>query len=200
MAGKNKQDSVTPEWSHLFEVSDIADKAASVSISPDEESRKNLAKRLGVLSLEVLSTDISLKRESGGRAIHVSGSLKAKLTQKCVVTLEPVKEEIAEEFEAWYADPEEAISLVKVRHDREAAKPGGEHPILEEKDDPEPIIDGQIDLGELVTQYLSLALNPYPRADGVEYEHGDDPDKPAQPADIRKNPFAALKNWKASQD
>ena len=62
------------------------------------------------------------------------------------------------------------------------------------KANPEAIIDGYIDAGELVTQYLSLALNPYPHAEGVKYELGDDNEEAIKPK--LDNPFAALKEWK----
>jgi hypothetical protein len=42
-------------------------------------------------------------------------------------------------------------------------------PFLDESEDPEPVIDGKIDAGELVAQYLSLAIDPYPRLEGEEY-------------------------------
>jgi len=102
-----------------------------------------------------------------------------------------------EEFEGWFADKDAAVSLAKVRKEKMIEKGKTELPILEERDDPEPIVEGMIDLGELCVQHLSLAINPYPHAEGVEYEHGDDA---AQGEGFSfKNPFAALKDWKAKQ-
>ena len=131
--------------------------------------------------------------------VHVNGRIRATVKQPCVVTLEPVESRIDETFEAWFSDPDQAIALSKAKHDKMAKSAGGEVPMLDEKDDPEPIIDGQIDLGELVTQHLALALDPYPHAEGVKYEYGDDePEK--VPEEFKNNPFAALKDWKDKLD
>jgi uncharacterized metal-binding protein YceD (DUF177 family) len=41
---------------------------------------------------------------------------------------------------------------------------------LEDPDPPEAIVDGMIDLGELLTQQLALALDPHPRKPGVDLD------------------------------
>lgn len=188
-----------PEWSRSINIDKIDNAPVERHISAKPEERKKLARRLDIQSLENLEADINLRRSgANSMIIHVTGRFKASVTQQCVVTLEPVKSEIEEDFEAWYADPEEAISLARVRHDRELQKQGGERPILDEHEDPEPVENGQIDLGEVVTQFLSLAINPYPHAESVKFESGDDKEYSAGPTpEARKNPFAALKNWKS---
>lgn len=189
--GKTEQ-----EWPYLVEVEEIQS-GTTLKISPDEEQREALVRRLGVLDLTDLSASITLDFEGG--VVHASGQVRAEVTQECVVSMEPVKTTVEDEFEAWFADPGQAVSLAKARHEKLYGKGGAEVPILEEQDDPEPIVDGMIDLGELATQFLSLAIPPYPHAEGVEYEVGDD-DPAAQPSGIRKNPFAALKDWKEKQE
>ncbi len=188
-------ETLTPEWSHFIDADDVTGEKLRLSITPDKEARKNLVRRLGVLSFETLKADLILQREQGGMVVHVTGHVRATLKQSCVVTLDPVNAKVDEDFEAWFADPDQAIALAKVKHDQQI-KAGGETPILEEYEDPEPIIDGKIDLGELVTQHLSLAINPYPHAEGVRYEYGDDEPQKV-PEAFKNNPFAALKDWKA---
>jgi hypothetical protein len=74
-------------------------------------------------------------------------------------------------------------------------------PLLDEQDDPEPITDGKIDLGELVSQFLSLSINPFPHAPGVELPEEQEGDGPVRmSAGNAPNPFAALKDWKARRD
>lgn len=192
---KKPQQIVETEWSYFLDVEQLEKERTQVMISPDAEERKRLCQRLGLVSIEDLSADIVVERRAGEVAFHVSGQIQGHITQSCVVTLEPVHSEINEGFEAWFADPEAAISITKARHERLSEKGHGEQPILEEYDDPEPLVEGKIDLGELVTQYLSLAVNPYPHAEGVMFEQGDDqlknPDE-----EVTRNPFAALKDWK----
>lgn len=184
---------VSGEWSHLIDADDVESAPLQLSIHPDEEQKQALVARLGVLGIEALDADLTLKRNN--IIVHVQGQLRAQIVQKCVVSLEPVKTHIEERFEGWFVDPEQAVSISKARREKEAKKNHAEMPIVEEHEDPEPIIDGKIDVGELATQYLCLAIDPYPHAQGVEYEHGDDTAQ-AEPSITRKNPFAALKEWK----
>jgi uncharacterized metal-binding protein YceD (DUF177 family) len=187
-----------PEWSYLVEEDRAGTDIKDLTISPSAEETEALCKRLNLLSLEGLKAHLNLERTSGGMVVHIKGRFTGHLTQACVVSLEPVPADIEETFEGWYANPDQAVMLSKARRARQAKNGEGEAPILEEKDDPEPIQNGHIDLGELVTQYLSLAIDPYPHAPGVGHSDQEvrvlESDAPG--ADIRRNPFAALKNWK----
>ena len=40
---------------------------------------------------------------------------------------------------------------------------------LADEDDPDPVIDGKIDLGALAAEFFALGLDPYPRKPGVEF-------------------------------
>ena len=57
----------------------------------------------------------------------------------------------------------------------------------EDSEPPEPLIGDSIDLGELVAEFLSLAINPYPRAADADAQaeqyHSEAPSD---------GPFAAL--------
>ena len=183
------------EWSHFIDADDVGPDKLRLSITPDKEARQNLVKRLGILGVDSIKADLELNREQGGMVVHVKGHILATLSQSCVVTLDPVKTKVNETFDAWYADPDQAIALAKVKHDKQV-KANGETPIIDEQEDPEKIIGGKIDLGEVVTQHLSLAIDPYPHKEGVKYEYGDDePEK--VPEAFKNNPFAALKDWKS---
>lgn len=184
------------EWSWFFNVMELDGGRHALSISPDEEARKRLAQRLGLVSLDDLKADIVITRRPGEIAYHVEGHMTAGVTQSCIVTLEPVSSRIEDDFDAWFADPEGAVSIARLRRERQSKSGYGEMPILSEQEDPEPIINGKIDLGELVTQYLSLSINPYPHAEGVTFEVRDEGGQRAVPEVIR-NPFAALKDWKS---
>jgi len=189
------QEILENEWSYLFDTDkDIEKGRAQLTLAPDDDVRKRLAQRLGLLSLDMLEVKIDVVQHSGSPVIHVKGHISAQLVQPCVVTLEPVPAKIKEDFESWFADKEVAISLAKKRREKESKGGHVEVRMLEEHDDPEPIVDGKIDLGELVTQYLSLAIDPYPHAEGVAFEVGDDGEGPKSPSP--NNPFAALKDWK----
>ncbi|MFK7839199.1 MAG: DUF177 domain-containing protein [Bdellovibrionales bacterium] len=186
------------EWSHFFDADDVSDASVRMTITPDKDERKDLVRRLGILGVDMLKADLELTREQGGMVLHVKGHIHAVLKQACVVSLDEIETRVNDVFEAWFADSEQAVALAKVKHDKQV-KANGETPIIDEAEDPEPIIEGKIDLGELVTQHLILLINPYPHKDGVEYEYGDDEPQKV-PEAFKSNPFAALKDWKSKLD
>ena len=99
----------------------------------------------------------------------------------------PVKAYLEEEFEGWFADPGSFASIAKARQSKAGKAADNEVQILEEHEDPEPILDGKIDLGDLTAQYLSLSLDPYPKAPGAVWAEGEGPEESST---LRKNPFA----------
>ncbi len=187
------------EWSYAIPEEDIADKPVFLDIAASEDECAAVARRLGILGVDELKAECWVTREQGGRVIHVTGNLNAKIRQACVVTLEPVESEISESFEGWFADPEQTVSFAKARREREQVKSGQEVPILEEWEDPEPTQDGLVDIGELVVQNLALAMPQYPHKDGVTHEITDE-DLKTEKSDLRKNPFEGLKRWKERRD
>ena len=189
----------TPEWSYRIDVADIETKPQSFFLSANDDERKHLARRLGLESLDELSAKLNIMRDPSGHRITVDGNLKAKVVQRCVITDEPVDGWIEEDFEAFYADNSQTVSFVKAQQDRDSQKGHREVKMVDEDQDPEPIVDGFIEAGELVTQYLSLAINPYPHAEGAHFEYGDDNNKDRDASPSRQNPFEALKNWKAKR-
>lgn len=191
---RKKSAPVAPEWSYVVDAAEIGSAPERLSIEAGPEERAALARRFGVVSLESLAASLVVTRNSGLMAVHVEGRLKATLTQSCVVTSDPVQSTIEADVEGWFAEPGQAISFARARQEKLRQRGGEETPLLEEKDDPEPIEDGLIDVGELVAQFLSLAIDPYPHKEGVGYEYMEEEQAASQSS--RRNPFAALKEWK----
>ncbi len=187
--GKNQ------EWSHIIDSDDIGGKVKHIQILPPNSAISALCKRLNIHSIDNIAANITLQRNGINKVIHVNGAIKVALYQKCVITTEPVYEVIEDQFEAWFTDPNSAVSFAKAKRERLSRKEQNDLPIIDESEDPEAIIDGKIDLGELVVQHISLALNPYPKLKGAEHEYQDDGLGDA-PEGTYDNPFAALKDWK----
>ena len=165
-------------WSVPVIVEQIPDTGLHRDIEAGPVARDSMA---GVAGLrEVLSAHASLDvtPERGGR-VHVTGRVRARIGQTCVVTLDPIENEIDEPIDVIFAPPEQIPELSDLVD--EAAESNGEIP-----DPPEPIINGVIDLGRLATDALFLAVDPYPRR----------PDAVFEPlivaADPMDHPFAAL--------
>jgi hypothetical protein len=193
---KKYQSGGASEWSALVEVAKLPASPKIYHIEADEQERIDLARRMAILSVEKAEADITLQRSSGG-VVPAIGSLRAVVTQACVVSLAPVEQSIVEQFEGWFGSDSSAVSFARAKNERDAKKSGMESEILEESVDPEPIVNGMVDIGELTAQNLSLLLDPYPHAPGVKYELGvDSHEEEPEGANLRKNPFEALKDWK----
>lgn len=187
----------TPELSRIV----IADKVTTGGgfeiVTATEAECAALAERFDLVSVSGLKAKLRLRRVRS-EFIKVTAELEADVVQRCVVTLEPVPAHLKEEFSALYA-PDHLIPK-----EDESETESDHFQFLGHEDFPEPMPGGRIDIGELVAQNLSLALDPYPRKDGVEFtpileDVGPDTlsltqDAPPEPP--RQNPFAALSRLK----
>jgi len=194
----SKHDSV---WPVLIDQGEIGLQPYRREITAGDVDRKEIAAFLEIPDVESLNATLILQRLPGNKAvIHVEGLLKAAITQSCVITDAPVKARLEDEFEAWFADPSSFVSFTKAKNEKASKTPEGEVQIVDEREDPEPIINGKIDIGDLVVQYLSLALPQYPRAHGVRWDNSDDPEIAPPEGTQRPNPFAALKGLKVREE
>lgn len=182
------------EWSVMVKADDVTTSGKTYEISPDEAQLKTLAKRFDIKEISNLNAKITLKRENA-HIVYAQGTVNAHITQNCVMTLEPVVSDISDEFEAWYADESQAVSFKRAQREAESKKDLLDVPILDESEDPEPMINGQIDIADLASQYFSLAIPPYPTKEGITYSvQVEEAKEPVN--NLKLNPFAALKNWR----
>jgi hypothetical protein len=173
-------------WSVPIAVTQIPDTGMHREFEANANQCRALAD-LGGLR-EVLSAsaslDLTLMRE--GR-VHVVGRVRARIGQTCVVTLDPIENDIDEAIDLIFAPPEQIPALADLVDD--AAESEADIP-----DPPEPIVDGTIDLGRLATDALFLGVDPYPRKPDAVFE------PPPIPDDPKDHPFAALKALKSDPD
>lgn len=195
---KKQSKAAMNEWSDFINADRIDNKPIRTKIEASEEQCKNVAMRANLPAIDALSADLTIEREQAGRVVHVAGRFNASVTLVCSITAEEFEYSIEEPVEGWFEDKESTVSFLKAVKERDVQqqKGGVEVEITPEEEDPEEIINGQIDLGELVVQHLILAIPPYPRKEGVEYEIGDEEVIPSEDSPLRKNPFEALKDWK----
>jgi uncharacterized metal-binding protein YceD (DUF177 family) len=166
------QDAAPPEFSRLAALDRATETPQSWTIEANEDERAALARRFGLISLGRLVATLTWRRQAGG-LVRLDGELAASLAQPCVVTLEPVPADLAESFTLRFM-PGIAAEDREVVIDAEADDP------------PEPLGDGPVDVGEIVAQQLALALDPYPRAPGVDLGT-------VLPAAEPESPFAVLR-------
>jgi uncharacterized metal-binding protein YceD (DUF177 family) len=180
---------VSNEFSRCFSLDRLAAGDRNERIVANQAERAALAKRFGLEGIDHLAAELTLRREAAG-GIRVWGHLSARVTQLCVISLEPFDAEIDERFDLRFVEPPlSAAGTVEI-------DPLGEDP-------PEPLTSGQLDLGEAVAQQLAVCLDPYPRKPGavlageVVEPEAKEQDKARRP---KPNPFAALAELKDRLD
>jgi len=165
-------------WRAIVPVVQIPDAGLHREIEADQATRAAMAEAAGLREISSARASFDLSRRRGGR-VHVSGRVQARVGQTCVVTLEPLENDIDEEVDLIFAPSEQIPEL---------AEPADSDDDYEMVEPPEPIENGVIDLGRLATDMLYLAIDPYPRKEGAVFE----PQVTA--ADPEDHPFAVLKS------
>jgi uncharacterized metal-binding protein YceD (DUF177 family) len=169
-----------PEFSRPFPADSAQGRGRAIHVAAKADELTALARRFGLVELTSLEADLTLSKVRGGQMVRVKGELRAQVVQSCVVTLEPVAAEVKDSFQALFAPP------AAIDPDAEELDVS-----LSDEDGPEPLEGGRIDLGELVAQHLSLALDPYPRKPDAAFTAiAEGPEVP-EPAKV--SPFAVLK-------
>lgn len=147
----------------------------------DDAEREAIAQRLGLLGLERFEASVTLSKD--GQKVDAKGQVRAKVTQACVATGEPVHSTIDEPFTLRFlpepdVDADEEIEL-------------GE-------DEMDVIFhDGAtIALGDALADTLALALDPYPRAPGAE----DHLKEAGVLSEEEAGPFGALSDLKRKME
>jgi uncharacterized metal-binding protein YceD (DUF177 family) len=130
-----------------------------------------------VLAVPKLVAKLKVSPDGRGGA-EVAGRLEAKVRQTCVVSLDPFENRISEPIDIRFA-PASTARLAGGTIDV-----GLENP-------PDPLVDGTIDLAAVVAEYLTLAIDPYPRKPGAVFK------PPKLGRNKGESPFAALKKLKS---
>src|SRR5215471_16328434 len=158
-----------PEFSRLVPLARLGGQPFRQRIEATSEEREKLARRFDLALLESLVAQVELRRPSHD-VVLLEAQFEAKFEQYCVVTLEPVRSAVSDNFSLVYGPPPEKEAEIVI---------GSDEPAFE------PLIDDVIDVGEAVAQELSLALPVSPRHPDADAEDWalDEP---------LEGPFAAL--------
>ncbi len=161
-----------PEFSRIIRAGQIGPEGRQEALSATPAERAALAARFGIPAVERLVAQVTIRPEPGG-GFRVTGSLAAAVVQSCVVTLEPVPQDVAEPV------------------DLRVLAEGAEFSEDPEAPDEIAMEAESFDLGEAIAEQLALALDPYPRAAGAEL--------PEEARAGAATPFAALSALKRKQ-
>jgi Large ribosomal RNA subunit accumulation protein YceD len=178
MSRTNSMTDKADPWSVPVTVAQIPEAGLHRDIEAGAAAREAMAEVAGWREILSARAALDVTPKSGGR-VHVAGHVRARIGQTCVVTLDPIENDIDEPIDLIFAPPEQIPQLADLV---EAAESDTEIP-----DPPEPIVNGVIDLGRLATDALFLAIDPYSRRPDAVFE------PPVVAADPEDHPFAALK-------
>jgi Large ribosomal RNA subunit accumulation protein YceD len=157
-------------WSVPVTVAQIPDTGLHRDIEAGRAVREVMAEVAGLREILLASASLDVTPKSAGR-FHVAGRVRARIGQSCVVTLDPIENEI-----------EEMVDLIFVPGVAPAADDAA----------PEPLLDDTVDLGALATEFLILGIDPYPRKPEAVFQ--------APPIeDQTEHPFAALAKLRRGQ-
>jgi uncharacterized metal-binding protein YceD (DUF177 family) len=158
-------------WSVPVAITDLPDEGLHRDIEAPAEARASVAALAELREVTALAASLDLVRD--GVSVRVTGRVRGRIGQTCVVTLEPVETDIDEAVDVTFAPPPPEAAVEAPRRRNAADEP------------PEPLTGSSVDLGAIATEFLILAIDPYPRNAGVDFTpsvaENDDP-----------HPFAAL--------
>lgn len=178
-------DMETP-FSYIVKVGHISANPVTVTLSADETEREGLARLWQVDAVKDLSAELQIARWKKD-GVKIRGRVVADIVQSCVVTLEPIGSHIDEELEQIFIP--EGSKLARITLDGQ-----GEMVVDPDGPDAPELFQGDaIDAGAVVAEFAALAIDPYPRKEGVDFQdHIEDDGQ----NDRKPSAFAALKDWK----
>ena len=171
-------------WSVPLAVQDVPAEGQQVHLAADAGARAGVAKVAGLSDVSRLAADLAVVPQ-GGDGVRVTGRVSATVGQTCVVTLDPVQNEIDEPVDVLYLRNLPQAGSEAGAADEEPGKVGDERI--------EALLNGTVDLGALATEFLILGIDPYPR----KLEAVFAPPTAEEPS---PGPFAALAALKKPQD
>lgn len=151
-------------------------------IAANEAIRERVAALAHVRAMPQLEASFDV-RPHGQEGLRVTGQVRARVAQTCVVTLEPMESEI-----------DEPVDLLFMPERLQSEQNIDEEVHLEGDDPPELLVDDQVDLGAIATEFALLAVDPYPRKPDAAFVAPEAKDDPAT------HPFAALAALKNPPD
>ncbi len=162
----------TPEFSYVIHPSEHGEKEKIYELEADSGECEALALRFDLLGIEYFRPRLGFQRLRGDATYRLRGRIRARVTQQCVVTLEPVVSDIDAPFEVFFHMDFQGDRF-EMAVEREI----------------EPLDGDLLDLGEIAAEELVMALDPYPRRhDIAPSEFTLETDPGLRPT----HPFAAL--------
>jgi uncharacterized metal-binding protein YceD (DUF177 family) len=165
-------------FSRVVRVDHLPREGQVVTIEANPVERKELASFYRLPDIAALTAMLRLEPWGRGGA-RVTGAVHGELTQLCIVSVEPFPATVDEDVDVRFAPPKAAERKSSTEEEAQTSS-------LDDEDEPDPVIDGKIDLGALAAEFFALGLDPYPRKPGALLDEERTSSEPAL------SPFAAL--------
>ncbi|HEX8574072.1 MAG TPA: DUF177 domain-containing protein [Allosphingosinicella sp.] len=169
------------EFTRLYRLDALSDEPRAVGIEAGPAEREALAARFRLVALDSLAAEAQISRQ--GDVALAAGLVRARVTQACIATSEPVEQEVEENFRIEFRPPPDSRGEEEIE-------------LGEEELDVVFYEGGAIDLGEAAAQTLLLGLDPYPRSPAAEAALREAGVKSEEEARAESSPFAALEALK----
>ena len=177
---------IFPEFSRLISISNIEVGETNIGIEANFNECKALADRFSIIKLHNLSAILKFSKINENEMLGLKATYSSKITQLCVLTLKPITNLIEGDFSSTFTESGETKNNKHLSFS------------VNDVDPPELLNNGSFDAGELVAEYLSLEIDPFPRsadADIEDYKSYLSNDKKQ-----KHNPFRILDKLKGDQN
>jgi hypothetical protein len=175
------------KFMRLLAVETVPDTGLDVTLCASGTECAALADAYGLVAVQKFEAGFQVRKQ-GLERYQVSGVLHALVTQTCGVSLEPFETLVSAPVEVDFTSSRQLLGGPASR--KMTAGGGGAANFAGSQDPPDPIIDGQIDLGALAAEFLALNLDLYPRKPGVTFADMDVSGAAPGP----DSPFAVLRH------
>jgi hypothetical protein len=149
----------------MLVVATVPDTGLDIRVCANETECAALADAYGLVAVQTFEARFHVRKQ-GPERYEVSGVLHALVTQTCAVSLEPFETLVGAPVDVDFAPSRQPLGEPASRKMTAGTAATFDWP----QDPPDPIINGQIDLGALAAEFLALNLDLYPRKPGVAFE------------------------------
>ena len=171
-------DGIAGAWPVGLSLHELARAAIERRLTAEGPTLARIAKALDLVELKSLDARLRITPWLDGAQIE--GLWTASVVQTCGITLEPFETALGGELSVRAVPSGSSALPVTSDHEIELDP--------EADDPPDEITDGVLPLGAYVVEDLSLAIDPFPRKPGVDFQ------PPPEPSET--SPFAVLSRLK----
>jgi len=147
-------------------VATVPDTGLDIRLCANETECAALADAYGLVAVQTFEAGFHVRKQDPKR-YEVSGVLHALVTQTCGISLEPFETLVRAPVDVEFAPSGQPLGEPAGRK----MTAHGAATFAGPQDLPDPLINGQIDLGALAAEFLALNLDLYPRKPGVTFKN-----------------------------